>query len=387
MFKSITLENFFSFGRETKIELNPGVNMLVGINGSGKSNFLRAIELLEEGMNGSGLKKLINGKWGGLVSVQFSSAKIKDEVTFTFEIIPAPFEPLALWPDFGGMETTATYHLNLFSNGKSDYQFKEQIEIGTPDKKVFNLADWSEHPWNNRPPFDLLVSDDNFFSELPEGLQIKLHRPKAIYSSFDTSRSSKLRSLAGYQDHPRLLPDGENLVGLLSYLNTNDLKSFDLITEQLRDVNPHFKELAFAVPIAGKTLLTLKEKHLNRAVPIDFISDGTLRFLLLMAILYNPKRGAVVCLDEPEMGLHPDMISSVADGIKYAAQTGTQMIVSTHSPLLLNAFELDDILIFEKDSENQTIVNRKSEEDFQDWQGEFLAGQMWMRGQLGGTRW
>ena len=117
------------------------------------------------------------------------------------------------------------------------------------------------------------------------------------------------------------------------------------------------------------------------------ISDGTLRFLLLLSILYNPDRGTLVCLDEPEIGLHPDMINTIAEGIKYAAQTGTQMFIATHSPLLLNAFDLEDILIFEKDENNKSIVKTKSEEDFADWQGKFLAGQMWLRGQLGGTRW
>jgi predicted ATPase len=109
--------------------------------------------------------------------------------------------------------------------------------------------------------------------------------------------------------------------------------------------------------------------------------------LLLLSIFYNPKRGSIVCLDEPEMGLHPDMINGVARGIKYSAQNGTQMIIATHSPLLLNAFDLEDLMIFEKNESNETVVNKVSEEDFPNWEGEFLAGQMWLRGQIGGTRW
>lgn len=103
--------------------------------------------------------------------------------------------------------------------------------------------------------------------------------------------------------------------------------------------------------------------------------------------LYYPYRGSVVCIDEPEAGLHPDMINGIAKGIKYAAQNGTQMIIATHSPLLLNAFELEDLMIFEKDKDNQSIVKSVSEDDFPDWEGEFLTGQMWLRGELGGVRW
>jgi predicted ATPase len=63
------------------------------------------------------------------------------------------------------------------------------------------------------------------------------------------------------------------------------------------------------------------------------------------------------------------------------------MIIATHSPLLLNAFDLEDLMIFEKNESNETVVNKVSEEDFPNWEGEFLAGQMWLRGQIGGTRW
>jgi predicted ATPase len=122
-------------------------------------------------------------------------------------------------------------------------------------------------------------------------------------------------------------------------------------------------------------------------VPVEHISDGTLRFLLLLSIFYNPNRGKLICIDEPEIGLHPDMIRTIAEGIKYAAQNGTQMIIATHSPLLLNAFDLEDILIFEKDNNNFTIISRKSEEDCKDMEGELLVGQMWLNGQIGGVRW
>lgn len=160
-----------------------------------------------------------------------------------------------------------------------------------------------------------------------------------------------------------------------------------MIMTQLKNINPQFRELVFTQPTGGKTLLALKEKNLARAITIEHISDGTLRFLLLLSILYNPNRGKVICLDEPEIGLHPDMIRTIAAGIKYAAQDGTQMIVATHSPLLLNEFELEDVIVFEKDENNQTLVIKKTEEDFPDWEGEMLVGQMWLSGQLGGVRW
>jgi predicted ATPase len=80
------------------------------------------------------------------------------------------------------------------------------------------------------------------------------------------------------------------------------------------------------------------------------------------------------------------MIRSIAEMIKYAAKD-SQIIIATHSPLLLNQFELEDVLVFEKDENNSTIVKKVSENDFPDWEGDFLPGQMWLLGQIGGKRW
>jgi len=96
--------------------------------------------------------------------------------------------------------------------------------------------------------------------------------------------------------------------------------------------------------------------------------------------------GICCCLDEPEIGLHPDMINTVAETIK-SASVNSQMIIATHSPQLLNSFEIEDILIFEKDENNKTTVTRKVEDDFEDWNDDFLVGQLWLRGKIGGKRW
>ena len=97
----------------------------------------------------------------------------------------------------------------------------------------------------------------------------------------------------------------------------------------------------------GQSYLSLLEKNMSRAIRASHISDGTLRFLLLESIFYNPLRGLFVAIDDPERGLHPDMIRSVAEMIKYSTRQ-TQVIIATHSPHLLNLFELEDFLYLRK---------------------------------------
>ena len=123
----------------------------------------------------------------------------------------------------------------------------------------------------------------------------------------------------------------------------------------------------------------LREEHLARSVSIEHVSDGTLRYLLLLSILYNPKRGSLVCIDEPETGLHPDMINTVADAIKHASKK-TQLIIATHSPLLLNSFDLEDILVFEKNTRNETEVTGKNPDDLTDGSKTFSSVKRGCRG-------
>ncbi len=132
--------------------------------------------------------------------------------------------------------------------------------------------------------------------------------------------------------------------------------------------------------------MTLLEKNMRHEIGMRFISDGTLRYIILLAILQNRNGGYLIGMDEPEGRLHPDMIHSIANMIKDASKD-RQLIIATHSPLLLNDFDLEDILVFEKDANNATSVKYYSEDDFPQYKGELLPGQLWLNGEIGGKRW
>ena len=207
----------------------------------------------------------------------------------------------------------------------------------------------------------------------------------AVYNSFNVEEGSKIRSLTEFSTDTRLRRNGANLTQMLNKLKLDYTFYFERLEEEFKNVNPNFKGIEIA-NLFGQSYLSLREKNMSRVIGAMHISDGTLRFLLLESIFYNPLRGGFVAIDEPERGLHPDMIRSIAEMIKYAAKE-SQIIVATHSPHLLNQFELEDVLVFEKDENNSTIVKKVSEDDFPDWEGDFLPGQMWLLGQIGGKRW
>jgi predicted ATPase len=122
-------------------------------------------------------------------------------------------------------------------------------------------------------------------------------------------------------------------------------------------------------------------------IPATRLSDGTLRYLCLLAILCDPEPPPLICIEEPELGLHPDILPKVAD-LLVSASNRTQLIVTTHSDVLVDALspQPESVVIFEKD-DGKTITRRLQRSELAEWLEKYRLGQLWTKGQLGGTRW
>lgn len=402
MLESIIIQDFFSFRGKTEITLNKGVNILLGINGSGKTSFINALRLLYEGIAGDGLVKLIQEQWGGYDQVvNFNGERTAPyaQITFIFshnklnELNPA-----------AGFKADVHYRITIRRSGTS-YVLDEKVftrhnansetsftyldfangngKISALTRNGIVLQDYTGADVSGKELVLRQINDPIHY--LPTHTLRKAIESIAVYNNFDIGEGSKLRMPAEFSTDVRLRKSGSNLTQILNELKLNHAFDFERLEDTFHNVNPNFKSIEIT-NLYGQSYLSLREKNLSRAIGALHISDGTLRFLLLECIFFNPLRGELVAIDEPERGLHPDMIRSVADMMKYASRQ-SQIIVATHSPHLLNQFELEDILVFEKDQENSTAVHRVSENDFPEWEGEFLPGQMWLLGQIGGKRW
>ena len=204
-----------------------------------------------------------------------------------------------------------------------------------------------------------------------------------VYDYFDTTPKSNIRKPMLPTSEKRLLPDGTNLPQILNTIKINHKSSYNKIAEMLNEVNSKFRGFDFNF-IGGNIELMLEEDGLNSSVHVNSVSDGTLRYLCLLSILFNPDRGALICIDEPEVGLHPDMISNIGNSI-IEASSNSIMLISTHSENLLNSFELENIRVFEKDDRNSTKISCYEKKDFEGWYENFSVGKMWRQGDLGGN--
>ena len=400
MIKELIVRDFFSFKGEHTIELNTGVNILVGVNGSGKTSFLNAITMLYEGVAGGGLSSLFR-QWGSYNAIVNACGEVKPDcfsVTYVFDadvlrkvVSASPFKKdvyykITVFPIGDGTNYTLCETLYSEDNkGKkktfSYLEFRNGIgQISVRTKSGIEVEKYDDGMLSAQELVLRQITDPQRY--LPSFVVREAISAIAGYSKFNFDQ---VRQPADANDVKRLISTGENLSHLLSNLNNNYTFQYEKIIECLSDINPNFTGIGYNV-FGSRLYLSLREKNLSHAIDALHMSDGTLNYLLLLSIFHNPQRGTLVCVDEPESCLHPDMIRSVANMMKRAAMT-SQIIVATHSALLLNAFELDDILVFEKNDKNETQIIRYSEDDFGDREDELLPGQLWLNGEIGGKRW
>lgn len=391
---------FSRLGGEHKIELNSGVNILVGINGSGKTSFLNAIALLYEGVAGSGLSTLFR-QWGTYNAIINACGEQKPDcfsVTYVFDadvlkkIVPVSlfkkdvYYKITVFPIGDGISYSLCETLySEDSRGQkktfSYLEFRNGIgQISVRTKNGIKVEKYESGMLSAQELVLRQITDPQRY--LPSFVVREAINAIAGYSKFDFDR---VRLPAEANDLKRLISTGENLSQLLSYLNNNYTFQYEKIRECLIDINQNFKGIGYNV-FGSRLYLSLRERNLSHAIDALHMSDGTLKYMLLLSIFYNPDRGALIDIDEPESCLHPDMIRSLAKMMKSASKT-SQIIVATHSALLLNAFELDDILVFEKGDTNETQIMRYNEDDFESREGELLPGQLWLNGEIGGKRW
>lgn len=399
MLKRIIITDFYAFKNENIINLNPGVNLLLGINGSGKTSFINALRLLYEGVSGKGMQELVQS-WGGYQQmVNYTGEEQSECIKLAYIFDYKRLKELFPKSPFSG---DITYAITIYPLGNTNYtlceslyapnsrnrrkfiylQFRNgvgELTARQEDGTILPIERYGEGDISGQELVLRQITDPQRY--LPLHIIKRAIEAMAIYNSFDLTR---LRKPSDFNSSLRLLQNGSNLTHLLNELKNNSAIAYQKLKDTISDVNSDY--IGFGFNILGSQLyLSLIEKNLNRSVDALHISEGTLRFLLMMSIFYNPHRGAVVGLDEPETGLHPDMIRSLAKMVKYAAKN-TQIIMATHSPLLLNAFKLKDILVFEKTKLNCTYVRQYKDNDFMEFEN-VLPGQLWLNGQIGGTRW
>jgi predicted ATPase len=137
----------------------------------------------------------------------------------------------------------------------------------------------------------------------------------------------------------------------------------------------------------GTVQIFLHERGLRQPIPATRLSDGTLRYLCLLTVLLHPTPPPLVCIEEPELGLHPDSIPTIAELLIDAAQR-TQLVITTHSDTLVSALShVPEAVVVCERTEQGSHMRRLAPDQLQEWLERYRLGELWRMGEIGGTRW
>lgn len=387
LLKSIKLTNFLSFGDQTEaVELLP-LNVVIGPNGSGKSNLIEAIELIRAAPKDL-LTPIRDG--GGVRDWLWKGAPTKNPAATIDAVFDNPKGPAAL-----------RYLLSFTEVAQRFEILDERVENEKPDaghdKPYFYYRFESGHGVLNvkgkerrlqheeiEPTASILAQrkDPDQYPELTYlgnvFSRIRLYREWS-FGRYTTPRLPQKADLP----NDLLEPDANNLGLVLNRLRREPAVKKRLL-EALRALYDGIDD--FDVQIEGGTVQVFFHEG-RYTVPATRLSDGTLRYLCLLAILCHPNPGPLVCIEEPELGLHPDVLPTLAQLLKDASDR-TQLIVTTHSDVLVDAFtDIPEAVLVAGRSEDGTKLERLDAGKLQPWLEKYRLGQLWTRGEIGGTRW
>lgn len=367
--ESVRIRGFRSLA-DVEIERLPRLAVLIGANGSGKSNFIRFFEMLSWMLRSRKLGEFVL-RQGGADDQLFGGRNVSPR-----------------------MEASVTMRT---VQGKNDYRFA--LAHAHPDRLVFTEeafrfsrealgteADW-QHLGSAHAEANLVqAAQSPEYAELNRTtarVVFDLLRSCSVYQFHDTSDGSNFKATWDVGDNHYLRSDGGNLASVLLRLEREDIRRFETICRHVGRVLPGFDRFQVEESF-GKASLRWKAKWTDKTFGAHLTSDGSLRLFALTTLMNLPPEMLpdVLMLDEPELGLHPAGIALIGDMIR-ALSNERQVIVATQSPLLVDAFGLDEIVVLEL-RDGRTEVRQLDKNDYEAWLNEYSTGELWQKNLLGG---
>ncbi len=368
MIKRIILKGFKSI-RELDLELRP-LNVLIGANGAGKSNFIAVFHLLNEMINGN-FQDAIARAGGAEIFLYFGKKvtnQIKVELHFPPNGYKCSWKPAADGTLYFGEETCLFWGRKQMGKQAGD-KFPEPLEVplGTGHKE-------SKLP-------------EAAAEEKPRGvLHYTMEALKSwrVYHFHDTSSTAGVKTLGDINDNPYFRSDASNLAAFLYALKNRPGNHYTAIRDTIRQVAPFFDDFLLRPDLTndGKIRLKWREKGTDYPFMAHHLSDGTLRFMCLATLLLQPTPPSTILIDEPELGLHPYAITMLA-ALMQSASKKTRVIVSTQSVPLVNQLQPEDILVVDRQSGQSTFKHLEKDE-IQGWLDDYGLGDLWEKNLLGG---
>jgi predicted ATPase len=345
--------------REMDLELRP-LNILVGANGAGKSNFVSLFKLVNQIVEEN--LQVFVAKSGGADALLHYGRKTTHEIVVELQF------------------------------GRNGYACKLIPSAG--DTLIFSEESGWFHGQGYESPLTVILGRGHKESKLREqtigaGRSIERYvrgglQSWRIYHFHDTSDSAQVKQIGNIDDNASLRADASNLAAFLYLLQRRYQGQYSLIVETIRMVAPFFDDFALRPSPLNpqKVQLEWREKSSDAYFNAYSLSDGTLRFMCLATLLLQPTLPSTILIDEPELGLHPYAITLLANLLRSAAAK-TQVVISTQSVPLVNQFAPEDIVVVDRE-QGQSVFKRLNQQAIANWLEDYGVGDLWEKNVIGG---
>lgn len=354
----LTLRGFKSI-KDATIELRP-LNVLIGANGSGKSNLISFFKMLNEMMGGR-LQQYI-GTSGRAHSLLYHGPKTTPQMETALE----------------------------FQTAEWVHRYLASLSYAAGDSLVF-AAESAEIERRRDPGHPLYLTlgaghvEAHIRQEEHTGTRFAQHllQQCRVYHFHDTSANARVRQYGYVGDNRHLMPDAGNLAAILHRLRNEDAPAYRRVVDVVRLIAPYFEDFDLA-PEGRDIILNWRERGADQLFGPHQLSDGTLRAICLATLLLQPKddQPNLIVVDEPELGLHPYALNIVADLFQKAAKH-KQVLISTQSSAFLDQFEPEDVIVVDRGERGSTFT-RLDPEALEAWLEEYSLGEIWEKNVVGG---
>jgi predicted ATPase len=353
----IGITGFKSIRLLQDLELRP-LNLLIGANGAGKSNFIALFKLLNQ-MVEKNFQTFV-GQQGGADAFLYFGRKNTDRITLSLTFGPNAYS--CIWVPTVDDRLIFKSEIAYFHNPIYENPLDRRLGSGHAESELAQAA--------KKEPIAGYV-----FESLKDW---------RVYHFHDTSDTAQLKTLGDINVNQYLKSDASNLAAFLYRLSKTQPAHYEAIRDTIRMVAPFFDDFILRPSPDNENKIRLEWREPGSDYPFlaHYLSDGTLRFICLATLLLQPLLPSVILIDEPELGLHPYAINVLASLMRSAA-TKTQLIASTQSVSLVNQFEPEDLLIVEL-RDRATTIERLDSERLSGWLEEYALGELWEKNVLGG---
>jgi predicted ATPase len=356
----LTIKGFKSIKLLEDFELKK-LNVMIGGNGAGKSNFVDLFRMLRAMVDENFASFVANR--GGADDLLFNGPKLTKQIEAEFKFGDNSYAFT--------LEPTASETFLIKTEKESYLNHTSIIGSGNNESKIVVYKDETSARYSGYKGVGYYIHDaiSNW----------------VVYHFHDTSPTAPMRRSEIIADNARLRSDAANIAPFLSWLRKDDPKAYNEIVESVRLVTPFFDDFILKSVQKGekeKVNLSWKQKGSDYPMQPYHFSDGTIRFICLATALLQPDPPSTIVIDEPELGLHPYAIEILAELIKSASEK-TQVIVSTQSPQLIDNFSPEDIIVVNREQGASTFKRLEAKE-LSRWLEEYSLGELWRKNIIAG---